>query len=442
MLRDIFAIGIGDRETQRKLREAKQLTFAKAVEIAIACKSISRELSSTSDKDAASGMHALGHSSSGQAQQPRPVCSKQGRGGGHNGGSRRGQQQSGASTSTCKCYHCGQNHHTSTCKFKQYECHECHKKGNLKSMCRSKVRFRDAQMSGEEEDEEETLGIFHTNTPVKASKEPWSTTMVINQVPVRMEIDTGSGKSHIGKDIWKQSFPKKKLRETPVNLTTYSGEKLPLLGTCLVQHQGERHHLELLVADVTDQLPIISRDWLSKIKIGWKGVFLIKSGTLQQVLDKHEAVFEKGLGTMKKFKAKLHLKSGATPKFVKARPVPFALRPKVEASLEKLEQEGVLEKVTHSEWGSPIVVVPKKTGGMRICGDYKVTLNQVLDVDQHPLPSPATCLPLLQEAKCSQNLTSHRPTTKWRWRRNSSTCSQSPLTKGSITIAFFLLASH
>jgi len=35
-LRDIFAIGIGDRETQRKLREAKQLTFAKAVEIALA----------------------------------------------------------------------------------------------------------------------------------------------------------------------------------------------------------------------------------------------------------------------------------------------------------------------------------------------------------------------------------------------------------------------
>ena len=89
-------------------------------------------------------------------------------------------------------------------------------------MCRSKARFLDAQTSGEEEDEEETLGIFHTNTPVKASKEPWSTTMVIDQVPVRMEIDTGSGKSLNGKAIWKQSFPKKKLRETPVNLTTYS----------------------------------------------------------------------------------------------------------------------------------------------------------------------------------------------------------------------------
>ena len=127
--------------------------------------------SGTSDKDAAGGMHALGHSSNGHAQQPRPVRSKRGQGGVRNGGSRRGQQQSGASTGACKCYRCGQNHHASTCKFKKYECHGCHKKGHLKSMCRSKVRFLDAQTSGDEDYEEETLGIFHTSTPVKVSKE-------------------------------------------------------------------------------------------------------------------------------------------------------------------------------------------------------------------------------------------------------------------------------
>ena len=83
------------------------------------------------------------------------------------------------------------------------------------------------------------------------------------------------------------------------------------------------------------------------------------------------------------------MKPGATPQFVKARPVPFALGPKLEASLGKLGQEGVLEKVAHSEWGTRIIVVPKKIGGVRICGDYKVTLNQVLDVDHHPLPKPS-----------------------------------------------------
>ena len=80
-LHDIFAMGTADSETQRKLREVKQLSFAKAVEIALVRKSISPELSGTSDKDAVGGTHALDHSSSGQVQQPWPVHSKRGHAG-------------------------------------------------------------------------------------------------------------------------------------------------------------------------------------------------------------------------------------------------------------------------------------------------------------------------------------------------------------------------
>ncbi|KAK3712034.1 hypothetical protein QZH41_000190 [Actinostola sp. cb2023] len=67
-----------------------------------------------------------------------------------------------------------------------------------------------------------------------------------------------------------------------------------------------------------------------------------------------------------------------------ARQVPYALRPKVEAELERLEKEGILSKVEYSEWATPIVV--KRNGSVRICGDFKVTVNPVLLAEQYPLP--------------------------------------------------------
>ena len=56
--------------------------------------------------------------------------------------------------------------------------------------------------------------------------------------------------------------------------------------------------------------------------------------------------------------------------------------------LERLEGESAVTKVKFGCWATPIVPVPKKDGTFRICGDFKVTLNPALEVDQHPLPKP------------------------------------------------------
>ena len=54
--------------------------------------------------------------------------------------------------------------------------------------------------------------------------------------------------------------------------------------------------------------------------------------------------------------------------------------------MDRLEKQSILKQVTNSDWIVPIVAVLKKDGRFQICGDYKVTIKQVLSVEQYPLP--------------------------------------------------------
>ena len=92
-------------------------------------------------------------------------------------------------------------------------------------------------------------------------------------------------------------------------------------------------------------------------------------------------VFDGQLGTITGYQASLQVKEGAQPRFIRARPVKactFCMAA-VEQELERLEKEGILEKVSSSEWATPIVIVPKRGGGLRLCGDYNLTINPVLE---------------------------------------------------------------
>ena len=76
------------------------------------------------------------------------------------------------------------------------------------------------------------------------------------------------------------------------------------------------------------------------------------------------------------------------PKYHRTRSVPFAIKDAVGQKLDRLESEGIIEKINHSDWGTPVVPVPKEGGTFLFCGDYKVTVNLALQVDQYPLPKP------------------------------------------------------
>ena len=67
----------------------------------------------------------------------------------------------------------------------------------------------------------------------------------------------------------------------------------------------------------------------------------------------------------------IHLRSEVHPKAWRPRNLPLTLSKTVQEEIEGLVHQGVLKRVAYSDWTSPLVVVRKADGSVRLCGDYK-----------------------------------------------------------------------
>ena len=240
---------------------------------------------------------------------------------------------------------------------------------------------------------EETLYVIHHH-----SSPPYGVQLQVQGTPLAMEMDTGAAVSLAPESAVAPFLTSSKLLPSTVVLKTYTGERTQVKGTLQVNVEyGQQQYTNLPLLVVAGSGPcLMGRDWLRVVRLDWRSIGKVSTvpapvGVENQIAalqDKYQEVFSDTLGTITPFRAKLSVQPTAQPKFFKPRSVPFALRERVESELDRLEQEGVLEKTHFSEWAAPIVVVPKPDGRLRLCGDYKVTINPMLDVDQYPLPRP------------------------------------------------------
>ncbi len=133
---------------------------------------------------------------------------------------------------------------------------------------------------------------------------------------------------------------------------------------------------------------LLGRDWLNAIRLDWSYVKLVQSTPAikcQEVIDRYPSVVKDELGQIKGSSADFEVDPDAQPRFCRARPVPYSLRSKVENELDRLVKNNVITPVTFSKWAAPIVPVLKRDGKVRICGDYKLTVNQATKTDPYPL---------------------------------------------------------
>ena len=51
-----------------------------------------------------------------------------------------------------------------------------------------------------------------------------------------------------------------------------------------------------------------------------------------------------------------------------------------------MQEQGIISPVPFSNWAVPVVAVVKGDGSVRVCSDYKLTVNQASQLDHYPLP--------------------------------------------------------
>ncbi len=391
MLRDRLVCGINNEVIQRRLLSEGDLTFDKALKMTVAM-----EAAASNARDLAKATPATARTEAVNVVSKDVTTDKR---------AKKKPSQSGK-----PCYRCKKgNHEPSDCRFKTAECYKCGKVGHIKTACRSEARGPATQekrgrraplnrlLTEEDQDtqREDTVGTEYNMYSCKQEVSKIDHTpayraeLRLNGKPTVMEIDTGASLSVIGSQTYERLCKGEEtlaLHKTDIVLRSYSGEQIQPKGVAevIVQSGDQQRKLPLVVVQ-GNQPSLLGRNWLEKLQINWREVKKLSHSTkLEALLAKHLGLFQGGLGKMKRVKARIHMKPDVMPKFHRPRPVPFALRPRVEEERQRLVEQGTIEPVRHSDWATPIMAIVKPDRTVRVCRDYKVTINQASRLEQYP----------------------------------------------------------
>ncbi|XP_049522593.1 uncharacterized protein K02A2.6-like [Dermacentor silvarum] len=390
LLRDRIVCGIRDTQMQTRLLEEPNLTVGTAVLTALAIESVKRDASElcvmegavsanvnvirTSDKKHVSCYRCGDAHYATECPHIRKICSY--------------CRKVGHLARVCQSRDAGSNHRASTQQFK--------KNNANKQVCVPAVEDshhstpKSVQRSAVSSSDEETVYNMWNLVPrpsVPAPK-PFTVQLEVQGRPFRMELDTGASVSIIGKSTLPRQFPSLPRQPSEVQLRSYCGDLKPVAGkvTVLAKYNHHVRVLPLLIAE-GDAPSLLGRNWIEALNIPVFNVADVCAlSDVQQLIDQQSILYSDGPGTFQGVSVKLSVQEGAKPRFFKARTVPFALVDNVSEELLRLQREHIQEAVASSEWTAPIVPVLKKDGSLRICEDYKVTVNPVAVVDKYPIP--------------------------------------------------------
>lgn len=371
-LRDQFICGLNDKNILAKLlvKDHQVLSFREAVAEAEAYSSLKEtQIMQTAPTPRAESIMEIGKkatskpSRSSQAKwRPRAAQVD------HPGGAKE------------RCLRCGgRQHDKSACPAIGKTCRKCGKPNHFERQCRSKRTGQQQHYVAQDNNLEDVLHAIRPGERVTSTSVTLNCKVNGREQPVTCQIDTGASVSVMSSKLW-SDLGKPKLQATNSVLVGYTdGHKFKMLGQLQTEATWKERSISITfqVVQSDRNFALLGRDI---VNINLESIIIGHSTVTQQVGQQEQP--------SKRFKATLQLVDGAVPRYLKARPVPFAVRDKLKKEIDSLCKDGIIEPVTFSEWASPIVLVQKPNGEIRLCVDYKQTVNPQLKNDSYPSPTP------------------------------------------------------
>lgn len=378
MLRDVFVSGLRDRNILDRLFQEDDIDLDKTIKIALSMEKAVQGANEIIGKSPEIKVFKAGKKEA-KSRKPNNVLKRNKNG---------------------YCSRClGNDHNKNNCRFISSECRFCKKIGHIEKACYAAKKTRPVKQKKVETtndcDSKNEIPIygFDSRSDILKEEEPKKPPIMIQvkieNKTVSMELDTGGTVSVMSLNKFRQ-ISNKKILPTKIVFKTYRGDKVVPLGyvTVKVEYNSQKLNLNLYI--VKENLDtIFGREWLYKINLDWNSIKTLKTSSeinLKKMFEDYKEIFDGKLGEINNYEVKLKLKPNVQPIFCRSRPVPFALKNRVESEIDRLEKEGIIEKIETSDWATPVVPIVKPDGSIRLCADYSVTLNPNLEVPQHPLP--------------------------------------------------------
>ena len=382
LIRDQVVYGIRNKAIRERLLREQNLTLNRAVEICLAAENAAMQLHHLETDLARNSLdvHAIAGKNNKYSGKSKNLSHKY------------------TPKHEKNCGRCGYKHEHGKCAAYGQKCKKCGRQNHFAKCCKTK-NVHSVETQDNDSSDEFFVGAIHKTGP-QLAKDEWVVPIFINDTVIPFKIDTGSQVNILPSHKFETLKFKPAIDKNAPILRSYTGDKIATQGMCHVKAKFNDESAKVpMVITPNNGQPILGLS--TCIKLGLvKTVHVINEDVVESnnptlqisatelkenVKNEFKDVFT-GIGCLPGTHS-IRLKDDAVPVVHAPRKIPFAQRKPLRQELDRLINMEFIKQVNEpTDWVNSPVIVPKKTGVIRLCMDPK-DLNKNIRREYEHIPT-------------------------------------------------------